>query len=306
MQIRIWAATAAAAIGWGTGGVATRAALNDGISPIALVAIRAVIAAAMIVFVMLATRRPWQTAVANLRLGSALAVLNLVAPFVLYTFAYRYASAGFVGILIALVPIGTASLAHFALPDEPLHMSKVVGLFVAFSGVAFLLVSGNSGLADGGRPLIAAGLAVAGVVSIGFANVYAKGHAATYDAIALMAVQFVLGAVILVIVALVAEGVPTSISMWGWVLIVYMALGATVLPYMLYYWMLRHVSTTRASMIGYFVPPVSLLAGAIFLSEKLQIGIIGGGVIILIGVLAADRAERMQSQRAMDVPSRQG
>ena len=140
--------------------------------------------------------------------------------------------------------------------------------------------------------MLAAGLAIAGVFSISSANVYAKRKAASYDAIALMAVQFVLGAIILSIVALIAEGAPGDISARGWFLIVYMAVGSTVVPYLLYYWMLRHVSTTRASTIGYFVPPVSLISGAFFLGEKLQLGIIGGGMIILIGVLAANRAER--------------
>ena len=55
MQSRIWAAIVVAAMSWGTNGVATRAALNDGVPPIAMVAIRAVMAS-VVLFVLLRMR----------------------------------------------------------------------------------------------------------------------------------------------------------------------------------------------------------------------------------------------------------
>ncbi len=43
MPLKIWGAIVAAAIAWGTTGVATRAALNHGVPPLALSEIRAVL-----------------------------------------------------------------------------------------------------------------------------------------------------------------------------------------------------------------------------------------------------------------------
>jgi drug/metabolite transporter (DMT)-like permease len=82
----------------------------------------------------------------------------VLAPFMFYTFSYRYASAGFVGMLIALVPLATAARAHTVLDNKPLHTAKVTGLSLAFSGVVLLLLSGASGLDSGGRVLLAATL----------------------------------------------------------------------------------------------------------------------------------------------------
>ena len=291
MKVRVWAAIGGAAIGWGSGGIATRAALNDGVTPLAMVAIRGFIATAIMIGVLVMARRPWRKTAESWGLGARMSVFNLVGPFILYTYAYRYASAGFVGILIALVPIATATMAHYILPDEPLKLAKVIGLSIGFGGVGLLLGSGDSGLADGGRPLLAAVLTIAGVITIAYSNVYAKRFAATYDPLALMGVQFAVGTLVLTLVALVAEGVPTAISAWGWTLIAYMAVGSTVLPYLMYYWLLRRVTTARASTIGYFVPMVSLVSGAVLLDEQLQFGIIAGGVVILAGVVLAHRAD---------------
>lgn len=291
MQLRIWIAIAIAAVGWGTGGVATRAALADGVPPIALTAFRSSIAALLMLGVLAAMRRPWRRTARSLDIGVKLSLGNLIAPFLLLTYAVRYASAGFVGVLLALVPIATAGIAHFRLPDEPLHRRKVTGLAVGFGGVALLLASGASGLETGGRPLLAALLAFFAVAAIASANVYAKGRSQTYDALGLITVQFLFGTLVLSAAALAIEGVPTDITAWGWTLLVYMAVATTAGPNLLYYWVLRHVSSTKASMIGYLVPMTSVGAGVLLLDERLEWGLVAGGIVILVGVVITSRAE---------------
>jgi drug/metabolite transporter (DMT)-like permease len=55
---------------------------------------------------------------------------------------------------------------------------------------------------------------------------------------------------------------------------------------------LSRVSSTQASLVGYIVPLVALVAGVVILDERLQVGIAAGGVLILIGVVLTDRSER--------------
>lgn len=290
--MKIWAAIAAAALAWGTNGVATRAALGDGVPPIALVAIRAVLATAILYALLRLRGRTAPSDLATWSGGLVQGVFQLSIPFVLFTLAYENASAGFVGLLVALIPLGTALLAHFLLPDEPLHLAKVAGLAVAFAGVAFLLLSGDSGLDEGGKPLLAAALALGSVISISFAGVYAKGRATEFDAMELTFMQFAIGIVLIGSTMLIAEGLPGAISVWGWMLIIYMTVVGSVVPFLLFFWLLQQVSATKASLVGYVVPLISLIAGIVLLDEKLQLGIAVGGVLILAGVVLTDRAER--------------
>ena len=219
-------------------------------------------------------------------------VFQLSAPFVLFTLAYENASAGFVGLIVALTPLGTASIAHFLLPDEPMRLAKAGGLLVAFAGVAFLLVSGDSGLEEGGEPLAATILALGAVLSISFAGVFARGRADSFDAMELTWMQFTVGVVLVGGTMLIWEGIPESISAWGWTLIVYLTVIGSIVPFLLFFWLLQHVSSTKASLIGYVVPLVALISGIVLLDEKLQTGIAVGGVLILVGVVLTDRAER--------------
>jgi len=292
MQLRIWSAIAIAAIAWGTTGVATRAALNDGVPPIAMVAIRAVAASVLLYGVLLMRGTRISRNRDEWRLGLVAGVFQLSTPFLLFTLAYQHASAGFVGMLVALIPLVTAIAAHLMLPDEQLHLAKSVGLLVAFAGVAFLLLSGDSGLADGGNPTLAALLSFGAVASIAYSTVYAKRHASNYDPIELTWMQFTVGIVVVGGTMLVAEGLPAAISNWGWTLIAYLTVIGSVLPFLLFYWLLSHVTSTKASLVGYVVPLVALVTGVVLLDEKVQLGIVGGGVLILIGVVLTDRAER--------------
>jgi drug/metabolite transporter (DMT)-like permease len=295
MQWKIWGAIILAAIGWGTTGVATRAALIDGVPPIAMAAIRAVLAATVLLAVLMIRRHRFDRDPRRWRTGLIAGIFQLSLPFIFFTLAYQYASAGFVGLLTALIPIGTAILANSLLPDEPMTVAKAVGLSVAFAGVALLLLSGDSGLSEGNRPLLAGGLTLAAVSSVSLATVLIRGRPGTYEPIELTFMQFLVGVFVVGGTMLIVEGMPSGISVWGWTMILYLTAFGSLLPTLLFYWVLQQTSSTRAAMVGYVVPLIALVAGIVLLDEKLQFGLAIGGALILVGIVLTDRAETQGS-----------
>lgn len=296
MQWKIWGAIVAASFGWGTIGVATRAALLEGVPPIGMAAIRAVMATLVLYIVLVlrgqrVTREPsrWRT-------GLVAGIFQLSLPFILFTLAYQYASAGFVGLINALLPLGTATVAHFLLPDEPLHVPKVIGLTVAFTGVIALLASGDSGLVSGGEPLLAGLLTLGAVASMSFATVFVRGKVGGFDPLELTFMQTLIGVFIISAVMFMFEGMPTGITTRAWILIAYLTFAGSVVPTLIFYWLLQRVTSTKASLVGYVVPLIALVAGIVFLDEVIQIGIAIGGTLILVGIVITDRSER-NSQR---------
>ncbi|MEN8040106.1 MAG: DMT family transporter [Actinomycetota bacterium] len=291
MRSSYWFLLLVAGIGWGTGGIATRAAFAEGLGPWTIIGMRVPIAAVLVVGLLVIRRLPSPTR-HDLRIGTTQAIVNLVAPFALVTFAVKFASAGFVGVLVALVPLATAVFAHFLLPDEPLTRMKLLALSVSFAGVGFLMLSGDSGLASDGQPMLAIVLTLIGVLFIGYAGTHAKKHAGTYDPMMLTGIQFALGGAILIIAMVMVEGVPADVSSMGWMLIIYMAVIGTVTPFLIYFWLLQHISVTNASLVGYIVPFVGLTGGIVLLGEQLQMGIAVGGTLILAGMMLSDREAR--------------
>ena len=186
------------------------------------------------------------------------------------------------------------------LDDERLTRGKLVGLLIGFSGVAALLISGDSGLGAEGRPLVAAVLALISVVAIGYAGAYAKRYAGEYDPIEITGVRFGLSAVVLIPAMLVFEGFPSSLTAPGWGLIVYMAIASTFLPFYLYYRLLESMPASTVSLVGYLVPLVSLIGGVLLLGEQIEAGIVIGGALILAGMVITDRAGRTRAPAIRD------
>jgi len=289
-----WAVLLVTAIGWGTGGIAVRAAYGEGIGPWTLVALRVTIAA-ILVITLLAVKGLRTPDRLTMKVGVVMAITNLLIPYILFTFAYNEASAGFVGLFAALIPLSTAIYANFMLDNERLTRGKLVGLFIGFSGVAALLISGDSGLGGEGRPLVAATLALISVVAIGYAGAYAKRYAGQYDPIEITGIQFGLSAVVLIPAMLIFEGIPNSLTASGWELIFYMAVASTFLPFYLYYRLLETMPATTVSLVGYLVPLVSLIGGVLLLGEQIETGIVIGGALILTGMVVTDRAGRTRT-----------
>lgn len=290
MRARIWTAIVVSSVGWGTAGIATRAALREGIGPYTIMGMRILIAAAAVFAYRLLRRRPlpgprlW-------RLGAVIGLTNITAPYILFTLAVQHASAGFLGLLITNIPLATAVWAHFLLPDERLNRLKAFGLSLAVAGLALLLITGESGLGDAGRAGTAAALALGGVVVAAFGGVHARRHAPDHHILDLAGPQFALGALVLVITMLAVEGLPEGISAAGWGLVVYMAFAGTFMPFLLFFWMLQRVSATTASLPSYLIPVIALTGGALLLGEQVTLLMVFGGALILSGVVFTERAE---------------
>lgn len=291
MRGTYWILIVVAALGWGSGGIMTRAAFAEGVDVWTMVALRVAIAALLVLGVLIARRSPLPSMLV-LRYGFSQAVFNLTIPYVLFTFAYGEASAGFVGLLAALIPLATSVFANFMLPDESMTLRRFIALLVGFSGVAALMLSGDSGLAEGGRPLVAIGLGLASVVSVGYAGAFAKKHAGSYDPMMLTGLQFGFASVWLLGAMFAIEGAPLDVSVNGWWLILGLAIAATVVPFLVFYWLLQHISVTNASLVGYIVPFVALIGGIVLLDEQLQSGIIAGGTLVAVGMFLSDRESR--------------
>lgn len=289
MNRRSWIALIALSLGWGTRGVATRSAFTHSVDTLTLVGIRLVIAAILMAGIQALVTKRLTIDRRVMAIGSVLAVTNVVAPFWLFTAAFHHASAGFVGLMAALTPLGTALFAHFMLPDEPLSRAKAVGLALGIAGVGILVASGDSGLAVGGNPAMAVAWAAPAVASFSFSTVYGKRNESSMRGLGVVTVQIGLGAIIAIIPMLIFEGVP-NLGVEAWSLLAYLAVFSTIVPLVLFYWVLVRSSAGQVALSGYLVPLVSVVAGVVILGETVGPGILIGGMAILGGVIIADRS----------------
>jgi uncharacterized membrane protein len=80
------------------------------------------------------------------------------------------------------------------------------------------------------------------------------------------------------------ESMPSAIPARGAIAIVYLGLVGSVLGFVLYYHVLRHVEASRVALITLVTPVVALLLGHAFGGEPLQPQVWAGGGTILAGL----------------------
>jgi len=293
----VWTVVLLISLGWGTLPVVIRVALGEDVGPLAIAAATSVIAGIAVVVYLLVARQGVVIGRLEIQIGLVLSLLSVVLPNLLRPLALEQAGAGFVSLAGALVPLMTVVLAHVVLDSERLRAVTLGGILLGLAGVVLLILSGNTGIGDEGNPLLAAIFALGSVLSVSMSSVFAKRFAGRYSVMGVSGVQFAVGSVIVAIIALGWEGVPPNPSLLAWGSLIYLGIVSTFMPVVLYYWLLRHVTVTYSTIIGYIIPFISVVLGWLVLDEEIGWGILAGGGLILAGVVVTDLVRTRQNRQ---------
>lgn len=211
------------------------------------------------------------------------AIFSSVVPFFLIGWGQQYVTSGFAGISMAAIALMILPLAHVFLPDEKMNLRKVFGFVVGFIGVAFLmggdvLASSGSSLETWGRFSLLGATACYAVCSI----VLRKMPAA--DPVGLSAVLLLIGAAVILPIALIVEGLPPAIPQDTLIVIAVLGLIPTAAANLLRVRVIREAGSTFMSLVNYQVPVWSVVMGALILGEPLPATMLLALLLILSGV----------------------
>src|SRR6266705_2359079 len=122
---------------WSSTWHAIKVGLQD-LPPISFVAIRFVIAIAVLLAISVGRVRLLPTRRADLKLLAYTGVLMFAINYGLLFWAELYVSSGLSAVLQATIPIFGMVCAHLMLPDEPMRLRKLAGSLLALGGVAMI------------------------------------------------------------------------------------------------------------------------------------------------------------------------
>jgi drug/metabolite transporter (DMT)-like permease len=205
-------------------------------------------------------------------------------------FAFLLVRVGGLPGLIALSPALTLLLA-VGLGLERWSLRRAAGIAVAFVGVAIVVLLGAGGelsFANAKGPLIV----VAAPVSFALYNVLLKPLLSRYDLLALTAATSLVGTVFLLpfLNGGTVDSV-TGVSLGDALLVLYLGIGSTLLGYIGWNTGLRGLGATRAVTYTLLISPLAVLFGAVLLDETVTLWLALGGVLLVGGVAAAQRAK---------------
>lgn len=274
---------------WGASYLFMRVA-GPALGPIALMAMRVLIAAGMLVAL---ARGIGQTPDFRARWRQFLLIgaIGNAIPFVLIANAVIHLNASIAAILNATVPLFTTVVSTFWL-GERLGVRRILGAGLGIVGVSILV--GWSPLPFTLEVLLATGQALLAALSYALTAVYARKRFADLSPLQASVGQVCGGAVLLAPLILVAP--PSRPITWPVALsVLALAVPCTVLAYFIYFRLIANAGPTKTSTVTFFIPLFGIFWAAVFLQEPVNVGVLAGLAVILVSVwlvLAEQRATR--------------
>ena len=285
MSPRAWALFVLVSFLWGTPFLLIRIALAE-LSPAWLVFLRLLLAAA----VMLPLALRWGGLRALRRSAGwvvVLALVEMVAPFLLVTAGQRSIPSSLAALLIASAPLFLALMAPWVDPSERARGSRLGGLLAGFAGVALLM--GLDARAAPGQ-LGAAALVVGAAACYAAGSLMVKLRFPEVPALALVAAATGAGAALLAPVV-VLEGPPPTPGAGTLLALAGLAVGSSAGGLTGYFALIRAAGASRASVVAYVAPAVAVALGIAVFQEPFTLSTAAGFLLILLGSWAATRGE---------------
>lgn len=288
---------------WGGSFLFIRVGVADfGVAP--LMALRVGIGALFMLIVLIA-RRPLREAATTLRARAlpllVVGILNSAAPFCLFAYAELTLSAGVTSVINATTPLWGALVAFLWLKDR-LTALRSLGLVVGFLGVMMLvwdqIATPHGGGATATTAALAAAAALGATLLYGIAASYTKRHLTGLDALT-VATGTMIGATIVLLPLAVIYWPATPVSLHAWGAVIALGVACTGIAYMLFFRLVSVVGPARTITVTFVIPIFGILWGALFLAERVSIGMAAACGVVLAGTaLATGVVSRVPAWRA--------
>jgi drug/metabolite transporter (DMT)-like permease len=195
-----------------------------------------------------------------------------------------YVPAGRGALALGTYPIQTLLLAAL-LGRERLTVAKLAGCLVALVGVAVAL--GDRVAADGPEVWKGDALLIAAAFLGSVYNVFSGPHLRRYSALAVTAVQMLVGVLLLLVGCWVVNGSVSTVglSLNGWLALTWLVTIGGAVCFYLWIWALEHTVPSRVSIAVTLNPIAAALFGALLLAEPLT-GRLAAGLIAVVAGLA--------------------
>ncbi|WP_020592699.1 DMT family transporter [Kiloniella laminariae] len=209
---------------------------------------------------------------------------TMAAPFTLISWAEQYIESGLTAILMATGPLLALVLSHFFSTDDRFTLFKLLGVIIGFSGV--LLILGFDSFSEFGDDVPAqlatmvAAMCYAGSGLL-VKRVREKSNTITTASILLVATLQILPFSLLLDAPW--QSLPAS-SLSTLAALVYLGAIPTALAFILRFYLIREVSYTFVSYVGYLVPVFGVIWGTVFLGERLPAETLLALAMILSGI----------------------
>ena len=269
-------------------------AMADQASPMLMVALRSGVA--MVLLAVLMHRRGEMPGAGRWKPGIAVGALFAV-EYLLVAEALRLTAASHVVVFLYSAPIFAAIGLHLRLPAERLGIRQMVGISVAFVGIALAFLGGDSASWDhvDRRALLGDGLALLGGIAWGATTVTIRcSTLASAPATETLLYQL-LGAFVLLLPAAWLTGQwhfePSAIV---WAHFGFQSLVVSFASFLTWFWLLRRYLASRLGVFSFLTPLFGVVLGVGLLGESVEAAFVAGSLLVLAGIALVSAREAVR------------
>jgi drug/metabolite transporter (DMT)-like permease len=271
--------------------------MNDiavrGFSPAALVAIRLVIAAALLGGMVLASGRRFPASRRFWLFGLAISLAGNCVPFWLISFGLQRIDSSLSGIMMGVMPLTTMVLAHFFVAGERLNLVKAAGFLLGFVGLVVLIgPTALLQLQGEGGDLWYQLATLAGAVCYAVNTIIAR-HRPPADPLVAAAGVMLMGS--LVMLPIGGPAAPAELAVVPAAPLVAMlalAVIGTGIATVVFLKLVTVAGPSFTSFINYLIPVWALMMGVVFLGERPGLGALLALALILSGIGLSELGNR--------------
>ena len=288
---------------WAANFSVVKASLED-FHPLAFNATRFLLASVLLVIIVRATgggglrfaRRDWPSLI-------WLGILGNTLYQILFIFGIDWTLAGNAALMLATVPI-FATLLSVILGHERVGAGVWVGAALSFVGIGLVVWGGTKSVRFGADTIRGDLTMLAAAVAWSAYTVGSSPLLRRYGTLPVTAVTLWIGAAGLAVVsapALVSQA-WSEVRPWSWAGLIYSGLMAIAVAYLLWYYAVRHLGSSRTSVYSNIIPLVALVIAWLTLGETPGWLQILGAVAILGGVVLSRRSRPTPLTKAVLPP----
>lgn len=211
-----------------------------------------------------------------------MAVLNVVIPFFLISWAELTIDAGVTSLLMGIGPFLALIGSHLFTADDKINRRKAIGVAFGFTGVV-TIVGWDALTQIGSGHLLAQLAAIGGCVCYVTAGILIRRIDVPPLSLAFLAL--VIGTIILIPLALATDGMLAALPSSGTLMaLLYLGVFPTGIAYILRFYLINKVGYSAFAMSVNLIPVFGILMGVVLLGEPLRPQVLIALILVLFGL----------------------
>lgn len=247
--------------------------------------------------IMLLSRRrlPWNKHARKTYLVAGIAIYGAMLS---VYWGSQYISSGFISVIFGLNPIVTGIMAAIWLNERSLTPAKILGVIL---GVVGLIVIFSQAIELGGHAAVGISAVCLSVLLHSWSSVWFKKLHINLSPLEITQGGLLVSVPLYLLTWFILQGTwPENFSQRGIGSIVYLGLFGSVIGFVMFFYILKHIDVSRVSLITLITPVIALFLGYALNNEVLNASVWMGTALILLGMSFYQWSDKLLRNRIIE------